>query len=129
MPPIEGNFHKELELLWGGKGVVARGPLEWEEKTSATATLHVVIMQGTAAATGRTGDDVSRSASEFLIAAGVQGNGTLTEGSAIATALALIHGNEVEMYQWSTPVTLKSGPPAAGLTEDLSPAKKARTPA
>jgi hypothetical protein len=129
MPPMEGNFHKEQELLWGGKGVAARGPLEWEKGTSATATLNVVIMQGTVAATGRTGDDLSRNASEFLVAAGVQGDGTLTEGDAIATGLALIHGNEVEMYQWSTPVTLKSGPPAAGLTEDLSPAKKVRTPA
>ena len=32
MPPIEGNFNKELELLWGGKGVAARGPLKWGEE-------------------------------------------------------------------------------------------------
>jgi hypothetical protein len=127
MPPMEGNFNDKLEILWEGKGVAARGPVEWsDDATGVSATLHVVIMQGTVAATGRTGDDLSQSADEFLVAAGVQGNGTLTDGPAVATGLALIHGNEVEMYQWSKGVVLESGTPAAGITEDLSPAKKSR---
>jgi hypothetical protein len=126
MPPIEGNFNDNLELLWGGKGVAARGPLEWYEE-GTSATLHVVIMQDDtgAAASGRTGADVPRDANEFLIAAAVEGNGTLKPGPALATGLALVHGKTVDMYQWSDRVMLKEGPPAQ-LDEDLSP-KKVRT--
>jgi hypothetical protein len=122
---MEGNFNPRLELLWGGKGVAARGPLEWGDE-GTSATLHVVIMKDTVAATGRTGDDLPHGVNEFLVAAAVQGEGTLTPGPAIATGLALVHENGVEMYQWSSPVTLES--PPAGLAEDLSP-KKQRTPA
>jgi hypothetical protein len=123
MPPMEGNFNPSLEILWGGKGVAARGPLEWgEEKTSAT--LHVAIMQESGTAIGRTGDDVPHGANEFLVAAAVQGHGKLKAGPAIATGLALARGSSVEMYQWSKPVTLTDGQPAAGLAEDLSPHKK-----
>jgi hypothetical protein len=125
MPPMEGNFNQSLELLWGGKGVAARGPLEWD-KEGTSAMLHVAIMQDTGSATGRTGDDVPHGADEFLIVAAVQGDGWLTPGPAIATGLALVRGNSVEMYQWSVPVTLKEGQPAGGLAEDLSPARKSR---
>jgi hypothetical protein len=129
MPGMEGNFNASLELLWEGKGVAARGPLEWGDE-GTSAILHVAIMQDTGAATGRTGDDIPHGADEFLIAAAVQGNGTLTAGPAIATGLALVKGNGIEMYQWSVPVTLAAeSQPAAGLPEDLSPAKKVRTPA
>jgi hypothetical protein len=131
MPPAEGNFNQNLELLWGGKGVAARGPVEWGDE-GASAVLHVAIMQDTVAATGRTGDDLTRVADEFLIAATVQGDGTLTPGPAIATGLALGQGDKgPEMYQWSVPVTLTGGPSADALEADLSqrihePAKKAR---
>jgi hypothetical protein len=131
MPPAEGNFNQNLELLWSGKGVAARGPVEWGEE-GASAVLHVAIMQDTVAATGRTGDDLTRVADEFLIAATVQGNGTLTPGPAIATGLALGQGqNGPEMYQWSVPVTLMDSARAAALDEELShripePAKKHR---
>jgi hypothetical protein len=129
MPPIEGNFNKRLELLWGGKGVAARGPLKWGDE-GTSATLHVVIMQddtGTAAS-GRTGDDVPHGANEFLLAAAVEGDRALKQGPALATGLALVHGEGVGMYQWSTRVTLTEGHPAGDLAEDLSP-EKARTPA
>jgi hypothetical protein len=122
---MEGNFNQRLELIWGGKGVAARGPLDLGDE-GTSVTLHVAIMQDNAAATGRTGDDVPHVANEFLIAAAVQGDGTLTPGPAIATGLALAQGNGVEMYQWSVPVMLTEGHPAAELAEDLSPAKKAR---
>ena len=125
MPPIEGNFNKKLELLWGGKGVAARGPLEWSDE-GTRLTLHVAITQDDtgAAASGRTGDDVPHGANEFLVAAAVEGDHTLKRGPAMATGLALVHGEGVEMYQWSARVTLTEGPPAAHLAEDLS--KKAR---
>jgi hypothetical protein len=144
MPPIEGNFDKELEILWDGKGVAARGPLEGVDKETSV-TLHVVVMQNGAAtgrptataATGRTGDDVPPEGNEFVIAATVQGDGKLEPGAAIATGLALPRGKEVEMYQWATPVTLipnsKSKPKAnanrssADIEEALSPTRKSRT--
>ena len=128
MPPIEGNFNKELELLWGGKGVAARGPLEWSDE-GTSATLHVVIMQDNtgAAASGRTGGDVPRGANEFLVAAAVEGDRKLKPGPALAQGMALVHGNSVDMYLWSTRVTLTEGSPATGLAEDLSPAKKVQT--
>jgi hypothetical protein len=141
MPPIEGNFDDELEILWEGRGVMARGPLKWfpdsEGKSEeASVTLHVSVMQNGGSATGRTGDDVPQGADEFLVAATVQGNGTLTPGPAIATGLALVHGNGVEMYQWSDAVTLKpqatakprANPkePSADMAEDLSLPKKDR---
>jgi hypothetical protein len=129
MPPMEGNFNRELEILWNGKGVAARGPLTWsrDAKKGNSVTLHVAVMQNGGSAIGRTGDDVPEGANEFLIAAAVQGSGTLTEGPAIATGLALVKGDEVEMYQWSTPVELKTKTQEpARLAEDLSPAKKPR---
>jgi hypothetical protein len=110
MPPIEGNFKPKLEILWGGRGVAARGPLEWDDKAKSM-TLHVAIMKGDVAATGRTGDDVPKPANEFLVAAAVQGNGKFTPGPAIATGLALVHGDGVEMYQWSVGVELVNGAP------------------
>jgi hypothetical protein len=133
MPPAEGNFNEHLELLWGGRGVAARGPLEWDKEEASSAALHVAIMQESVAAIGRTGDDLTPVASEFLIAATVQGAGTLTPGPAFATGLALGPGrNGPEMYQWSVPVMLTEtaeSHPAAGLAEDLAPGKKVRTPA
>jgi hypothetical protein len=138
MPPIEGNFDDELEILWDGRGVAARGPLRWfpgreGKKEEYSVTLHVAVMQKGGSATGRTGDDVPQGADEFLLAAGVQGDGTLTPGPAIATGLALVHGDSVAMYQWSYPVTLKpkaeAKEPPADLAKDLSPPKKERTPA
>jgi hypothetical protein len=127
MPPIEGNFNERLELLWEGRGVAARGPLEWGDE-GTSATIHVVIMQDNtgAAASGRTGGDVPHGANEFLIAAAIEGDRKLKPGPALATGLALVHGNGVDMYQWSTRITLTESHPAAHLAEDLSP-KKVRT--
>jgi hypothetical protein len=139
MPPIEGNFDDELEILWEGRGVAARGPLKWflgseGESEEASVALHVAVMQNGRSATGRTGDDVPQGADEFLVAAAVQGNGTLTPGPAIATGLALMHGSGVEMYQWSYAVTLKPKAkakpkpnpkqPSADMAEDLTLPKK-----
>jgi hypothetical protein len=135
MPPAEGNFDDKLTLIWKGKGVAAHGPVGWgDEKTAATtaATLHVAIMQNNVVATGRTGDDIPGYATEFLVVAAVQGNGTLSPGPAIATGWALVRGEGVEMYEWSVPVELverkwvelvESAP--ATLPEALSPAEKA----
>src|SRR5919206_300307 len=90
MPPIEGNFNKELELLWGGKGVAARGPLDWGKEEPGdeklTLMLHVAITQDDTgvAASGRTGDDIPHGANEFLVAAAVEGDGKLQPGPAMA---------------------------------------------
>ena len=116
---MTGKFDQILKLIWNGKGVEARGPLEWDDEDTSV-TLHVAVMQNDVAATGRTGDDVPHRATEFLLAAGVQGNGTLKEGPAIATGWALVRGDSVEMYEWSVPVTLKESGSAAALDEDLS---------
>jgi hypothetical protein len=127
MPPIEGNFNKELELLWGGKGVAARGPLKWGDEEPGyegmTLMLHVAITQDDTgvAASGRTGDDVPYRANEFLVAAAVEGDGKLQPGPAMARGLALSREEGLETYDWSSRVTLKEGPPAAQLTDDLSP--------
>ena len=148
MPPIEGNFDKELEIIWDGRGVAARGPLHWfrspgeKKDEDYSVILHVSVMQNGTSATsamGRTGDDIPKNANEFLVAAAVQGDGKLTPGPAIATGLALVHGDSVSMYQWSHPVTLKpkeepKKPPAAkkppdDINKDLSPPKEpAHTP-
>ena len=136
MPPIEGNFDDELEIIWDGRGVAARGPLHWfrsrgEKKSEDySVTLHVAVMQKGGSAMGRTGDDIPRGANEFLLAAVVQGDGTLKPGPAIATGLALVRGDSVAMYQWSYPVTLKpkagAKEPPADLAKDLAPPKKER---
>ena len=126
MPPAEGNFNKELELLWGGKGVAARGPLEWGDE-GTSLSLNVVITQDDtgAAASGRTGDDVPHGANEFIITAAIAGDRKLKEGAAMATGSAWIHTTTgIETYQWSSRVTLTKHQPAAHLAEDLS--KKAR---
>jgi hypothetical protein len=139
MPPIEGNFDHELEILWDGKGVAARGPLRWfrssdeksDDSEEYTVILHVAVMQnGTSAisAMGRTGDDIPQGANEFLVAAAVQGDGTFTPGPAVATGLALVRGDDASMYQWQYPVTLKpkegGNEPSSQLVEVLSPGKK-----
>jgi hypothetical protein len=118
---MEGKFNDKLDLIWNGKGVEARGPVEWE-KDETGAALHIAIMQGTAVATGRTGDDLPSDADEFILAAPVAGGGKLEPGSAIATGWALVRGGEVSMYEWSVPVTLQADKPAGSLTADLRPA-------
>jgi hypothetical protein len=123
---MTGKFDKILKLIWNGKGVVARGPLEWDDEDTGLS-LHVAIMQGDVAATGRTGDDVPRKATEFVLAAAVEGDGTLQAGAAIATGWALVRGDSVEMYEWSVPVELEESKAAADLAADLSPG--AATPA
>src|SRR5438552_16484525 len=122
MPEIEGNFNPKLEILWTGQGVTARGPIKWG-KDDMGAMLHVAIMQEEAAATGHTGDDVPPTANEFLLAAAVQGDGTLKAGPAIATGLALVRGDGVEMYQWSASVELTDNGAAAPAPKSSSTPK------
>ena len=129
MPPIEGNFNKELELLWGGKGVAARGPLDWGKEEPGdeklTVMLHVAITQDDTgvAASGRTGDDIPHGANEFLVAAAVEGDGKLQPGPAMARGWILIREVGLETYDWESRVTLKEGPPPAHLTDDLAPGR------
>jgi hypothetical protein len=106
MPPMEGNFKPKLEILWGGKGVEARGPLKWDPGAKSM-TLHVAVMKDKVAATGR--DDLTNTATDFRIEAAVQGSGKFTPGPAIATGLALVPGEGLEMYQWSIGVELVNG--------------------
>ena len=122
---MDGRFADTLALIWDGKGVLARGPLEWDDKETSI-TLHVAIMQGDAVATGRTGDDIPHGADEFVLAAAVEGDGKFKPEAAIASGWALVRGEGVGMYEWSVPVKLEEGP-AAGLTADLSPSRGART--
>ena len=124
---MDGKFNDKLKLIWNGKGVEARGPVEWEEDETG-ASLHIAIMQGNAVATGRTGDDLPSDADEFILAAPVAGGGTLEPGSAIATGWALVHGGEVSMYEWSVPVTLQADKTAGSLTADLRPAGATGSP-
>jgi hypothetical protein len=107
---MEGNFKPKLQILPGGRGVEARGPLEWDSEAKSM-TLHVAIMKDKLTAAGRTGNDLPRTAKEFLVEADVQGTGKLTPGPAIATGLALVYGKGVEMYQWSIGVELVNGKP------------------
>jgi hypothetical protein len=123
---MEGKFDETLKLIWNGKGVEARGPLEWDDKDTGVS-LHVAVMQDEVSAIGRTGDDVRPEADEFLVAAAVQGDGTLKKGPAIATGWALVHGERVEMYEWSVPVKLENS--SASLAADLTPARGAGAPA
>jgi hypothetical protein len=121
---VDGKFNPKLKLIWNGKGVEARGPLEWDDKETSL-TLHVAIMQDSFVATGRSGDDIPHGADEFVIAAAVEGSGTLKADRAIATGWALVHGEGVGMYEWSVPVTLEPDKTAGSLAGDLSPAGKA----
>lgn len=118
---MDGKFNEKLKLIWNGTGVEARGPLEWDDKETSL-TLHVAIMQDSGGvATGRTGDDIPHGADEFVIAAAVEGGGTLKADRAIATGWALVHGEGVGMYEWSVPVTLEADKTAGSITADLSP--------
>jgi hypothetical protein len=123
---MDGKFDETMKLIWNGRGVEARGPLDWDDKETSL-TLHVAIMQGNVVATGRTGDDLPHGADEFVIAAAVEGNDTLRSQDAIATGWALVRGEGVAMYEWSIPVKLVGGETATGLTADLSPTQGAGT--
>jgi hypothetical protein len=105
---MNGNFEKELILIWDGKGVAARGPLEWEDE-DRSMSLHVAILQEGVTAVGRTGDDIPKGATEFLVAAAVEGGGALKAGHAAASGWAFVHGNGIEMYEWTVPVKLVAG--------------------
>lgn len=115
---MDGKFDGNLELIWDGKGVAARGPLDWEQDDKGVS-LHVAILQNGVAAVGWTGNDVPHGANEFLIAAAVEGDGKLKEGDATATGWAFVHGNGIEMYEWTVPVKLSQHKPGAGLPDDL----------
>lgn len=110
---MNGEFDQKLALIWDGKGVEARGPLAWDDEDKSVS-LHVAILREGVAAVGRTGHDMPRGADEFIVAAAVEGDGKLTPGPATASGWAFVHGDGVEMYEWTVPVTL---------TKDRSPAK------
>jgi hypothetical protein len=119
---MNGNFHDNLALIWDGRGVAARGPLDWDEEDKSIS-LHVAILQNGVAAVGWTGNDLPHGADEFLVAAAVEGNGKLKEGSATATGWAFVHGNGIEMYEWTVPVTLSEH----GLVGALAPGDRVAT--
>jgi hypothetical protein len=119
---MTGNFHDKLEVIWDGKGVVARGPLEWDEEDKSVS-LHVAILQNGVAAVGWTGNDITHGADEFVVAAGVEGDHKLHDGPATATGWAFVHGNGIEMYEWTVPVNLS----AHGLMGALDPAERVST--
>jgi hypothetical protein len=122
---MEGKFHDHQKLLWDGKGVAARGPVGWEAEDKSIS-LHVAILQNGVTASGWTGNDVPHGANEFLVAAGVEGKGTLKEGPATATGWAFIHGNGIEMYEWTVPVELVAeGESSAGGSSARSSARSA----
>jgi hypothetical protein len=122
---MEGRFYDKLTILWSGKGVAARGPVEWGAEDTSIS-LHVAILQKGVTAVGWTGNDVPHGADEFLVAASVEGNRILEEGPATATGWAFVHGDGIEMYEWTVPVTLMAHKPEAGLSEDLAPKGRAR---
>jgi hypothetical protein len=107
MPPMEGNFHPELEILDDGKEVAAKGPISWENGVTG-ASLYVAIQQGKVAATGRTVNDLTKGTKEFFVTATVEGNGHLHVGDAIATGWAFLRGDGIQMYEWSVPVKLEN---------------------
>jgi hypothetical protein len=123
---MEGKFYGHQKLIWESKGVAARGPVEWGDKDKSIS-LHVAILQDGVTASGWTGNDLPEGATEFIVAAGVEGNGTFKEGPATATGWAFVHGDGIEMYEWTVPVKLvldaaKAEPSrdeAAGLPEEL----------
>jgi hypothetical protein len=118
---MDGKFDAKLALIWNGKGVAARGPVEWGDDDTSVS-LHVAIMQNGVAAVGWTGNDLPHGAEEFLLAAAVEGDGTLAPGPATATGWAFVHGEGIEMYEWTVPVTLVQPEPAR-LDAALSPAR------
>jgi hypothetical protein len=117
-----GKFDDNLEVIWDGKGVVARGPLEWDEEDKSVS-LHVAILKNGVAAVGWTGNDIPRGADEFVVAAAVEGDVKLEDGPATATGWAFVHGNGIEMYEWTVPVTLS----AHGLVGVLDPGQRVPT--
>jgi hypothetical protein len=102
---MNGEFNETLEVIWDGKGVVARGPLEWDEEDKSVS-LHVAILQNGVAAVGWTGNDIPHGADEFVVAAAVETEAKLQDGPATASGWAFVHGNGIEMYEWTVPVTL-----------------------
>jgi hypothetical protein len=105
---MDGKFYPKQELHSGGKEVVVSGPISWDDEVT-NASLHVAIMQGKVAATGRTANDLSKGTNEFFVTATVEGNGRLHAGDAIATGWALLRGEGIGMYEWSVPVKLENG--------------------
>jgi hypothetical protein len=105
---MDGKFNSPLELLSGGKEVAVSGPLSWDDGATS-ASLYVAIQQGKVAATGRTGNDLTKGTTEFFVTATVEGNDTLHVGDATATGWAFLHGEGIAMYEWSVPVKLENG--------------------
>jgi hypothetical protein len=123
---MDGKFHGNLALIWDGRGVAARGPLDWDEEDTSVS-LYVAILQNGVTASGWTGKDLPHGADEFLIAAGVDGDGKLKDGPATATGWAFVHGNGIEMYEWTVPVTLSAHGVGDSLPGDLSPGQRVPT--
>jgi hypothetical protein len=104
---MDGKFDPKLELLAGGKEVAATGPIGWEDGVTG-ASLYVAIQQGNVAATGRTGNDLSKGMTKFFVTVAVEGNDTFHAGDAIATGWAFLRGDGIGMYEWSVPVKLEN---------------------
>jgi hypothetical protein len=126
---MNGNFDNELTLIWANKGVAVSGPLEEWDEDETGASIYVTISQNDVVASGRTGNDVPNGAEKFIVAAGVEGDGKLSPGTASASGWAFPRGGKrAEAYEWSEVVTL-SEPPQGDMDRDLSPGRHGRTPA
>jgi len=105
---MDGKFNPTQELFGGGKEVAASGPISWDDGATSES-LYVAIQQGEVAATGRTGNDLTKGTKEFFVTATVERDGTFHVGDAIATGWAFLHGEGIAMYEWSVPVKLQNG--------------------
>jgi hypothetical protein len=105
---MDGKFNPTQELFGAGKEVAVSGPISWDDGATS-ASLYVAIQQGEVAATGRTGNDLTKGTEKFFVTATVEGNDRLHVGDATATGWAFLHGEGVAMYEWSVPVKLENG--------------------
>lgn len=105
--PMEGNFDKNLILIWDGRGVVASGPLANWQDDEVSVSIQVAIQQNGVTATGRSGDDIPQGADRFIQTAASVGGVRLLPGPAVAAGWAFVRGADgIEVYEWTVPVRL-----------------------
>jgi hypothetical protein len=105
---MDGKFDPTQQLLRGGREVAVSGPISWDDEVTS-ASLYIAIQQGKVAATGRTGNDLTKGTTKFIVTATVEGSDPLHVGDATATGWAFLHGEGIAMYEWSVPVRLQNG--------------------
>jgi len=99
---MNSAFHTQLQLTSNGQIVVAGGPCNWDENDESAEIRNVTIQQGGVVASNGGPKEVQKdSNSDWWLDVG--SSGRLTDGRALASAVAVVRRRDGSTYEFSWP--------------------------